>query len=515
MKKPESNDFAPLSLDELADVLGLTIKQDRINKLITFLCQLSAYTEESQFNLSYNAPSSTGKSYIPIEISQLFPEEDIVMLGYCSPMAFFHDVGEWDKVRKQYIVNLSRKILIFLDQPHTELLGRLRPLLSHDKKEISLKVTDKNEKYGLRTKNILIRGYPAVIFCTAGLRVDEQEATRFILLSPEGSQEKLRQAIHSKIKREVDISAYREWLESDSKRKVLRERLRAIKKESIADVKINFPEKIEEAFLHKSKFLRPRDTRDVGRAISLVKCIALLNLWFREREGSTIVANGEDVQEGLNLWEAISETQELNLPPYVFEIYKDVILPIWEENNKYSESKGGVGVQRKEILKKYREIYNRPLPDWQLRQQILPMMEDSGLIYQEPDISDRRRVLIYPTLPLTTFSTISPPTPSLTISENQLPAALPKEADFTPENVTDVESLRAKARQAIEEGHRLCPDQAREWASRNYLYGLSDLNRMENHLRRWDGEAIEELKSEIDRYLEKAKEITRRYHQGW
>ena len=33
-----------------------------VNKLATFLCLLSTYTENCQFNISFNAPSSTGKS---------------------------------------------------------------------------------------------------------------------------------------------------------------------------------------------------------------------------------------------------------------------------------------------------------------------------------------------------------------------------------------------------------------------------------------------------------------------
>src|SRR3990167_5639497 len=162
-------------------------------------------TENAQFNISYNAPSSTGKSYIPTEIARLLPEEDVLEIGYCSPTAFFHDVGEQDEKNKgRILVDLSRKILIFLDQPHTQLLERLRPLLSHDKKEISIKITDKNQKQGLRTKNVVLRGFPSVIFCTAGLRIDEQEATRFLLLSPEINQEKIRQGILESIKKEAD-----------------------------------------------------------------------------------------------------------------------------------------------------------------------------------------------------------------------------------------------------------------------------------------------------------------------
>ena len=69
------NENREITEKDLIDVLDLTIKKDRENKLVTFLCLLSAYTDSAQFNLSFNAPSSSGKSYIPLEIAQLFPQE--------------------------------------------------------------------------------------------------------------------------------------------------------------------------------------------------------------------------------------------------------------------------------------------------------------------------------------------------------------------------------------------------------------------------------------------------------
>ena len=88
---------APLSLERLSEILGTTVRKDDVNKLMVFLCTLAAYTEDSQFNVSFRAPSSTGKSYIPLEIAQYFPPEDVVMVAYSSPTAFFHDSGEWDE----------------------------------------------------------------------------------------------------------------------------------------------------------------------------------------------------------------------------------------------------------------------------------------------------------------------------------------------------------------------------------------------------------------------------------
>lgn len=397
--------FKPLNPKDILSVLGLTIKRDEINKLITFLAQLSAYTEDSQVNISFNAPSSTGKSFIPTEIAKLFPSEDVIEVGYCSPTAFFHDYGIFNEDKKGYTVDLSRKILIFLDQPHTLLLQHIRPMLSHDKKEIRIKITDKSQKAGLRTKNIYLIGYPTVIFCTAGLNLDEQEVTRFLLLSPEINNEKIREAIEEKIKRESSSSSYDSTLEADPTRSLLKERILALKEENVREIKIANRELVRELFFKRTKTLKPRNQRDIGRILSLIKVLALLNLWFREREGLSVVANDEDIKEAFDIWAAISESQELNLPPYVFNLYKDVIVDAYKQKNGELDSGVNLGLTRQEILQKHFEVYGRFLPDWQLRQQIIPMLETSGMITQQKDHpTDKRITLIYPTAPLTISS---------------------------------------------------------------------------------------------------------------
>jgi hypothetical protein len=380
--------FKPITSEDLLKILGLTIKRDETNKIITFLAQLSAYTEDSQVNISFNAPSSTGKSFIPLEIVSLFPDEDVIKLGNCSPTAFYHEQGEYDKATNTIKVDLSRKILIFLDQPSTQLLERTRSLLSHDEKIIKAKITDKNQKGGNRTKTVAIKGFPAVIFCTAGLRLDEQEATRFLLLSPEISYEKIREAIYEKIKKEADSKSYKDITESDPDRKLLKERILAIKEANIQEIKISNPELVQSEFFKDIKQPKPRHQRDIARVISLIKVLALLNMWFREKDGDAIIANNDDINEAFKIWQSISESQELNLPPYVLNLYKDVIL----------EAYSGVkrGLSRQEIMKKHFEVYGRFLPDWQLRQWIIPMLETSGLITQEADGLDKRKMLIYP-----------------------------------------------------------------------------------------------------------------------
>jgi hypothetical protein len=267
-----------------------------------------------------------------------------------------------------------------------------------------LKITDKSQRGGLKTKNVYIKGFPAVIFCSAGLKIDEQEGTRFMLLSPETNQEKIREGILEKIKKEADKDAYSSWLDSNPDRMLLKERIEAIKNENIDSVKIPDAKIIEDVFMQKREILKPRHQRDIGRLIALIKSFALLNLWFRERNNNTIIANRDDVNDAVKIWEKISESQEYNLPPYIFNLYRDVIIPAYKDKNFDEHGfPNGLkdGVARQDIFKKHFQVYGRMIEDFRLRQQIIPMLETAGLITQEPDKNDKRRILIYPTTDLT------------------------------------------------------------------------------------------------------------------
>lgn len=447
--------FKPLTSHDLVSILGHTIQRDEVNKIIAFLAALSAFTRNSQLNISFNGPSSAGKSYIPLEVANLFPEEDVKTVGYCSPTAFFHDVGVFNKEVGGYIVDLSQKILIFLDQPHNLLLQHLRPLLSHDKRDIGMKITDKVQKAGLKTKNIILKGFPAVIFCTAGLKLDEQEATRFILLSPETTQEKLRASILQTIKKASDGKAFEKYVAENPERKLLMERIRAIRDEEIEDVRIGHADQIENGFLGSKRMLKPRHQRDIGRLIALIKIFALLNLWWREREENVLVADEADIEEGFKVWQEIGKYQELGIPPHVHQVFEEVVLPAWRENE-------GRGLSRQQIMERHYRVYERALPSWQLRQDILPMLETAGLIRQEQDPNDKRQLLVFPVVQKEATSpennseldggAIAQQTDNLANYKSEYNAVL---AELKPlEAFLDDNSIPLKEREKKQEGHK-------------------------------------------------------------
>ena len=138
---------------------------------------LSAYTNEP-INAGILTPSSEGKTYATVEVSEIFPKDDIIAVGRMSPTALIHQHGELvdpegnpikERIEKlqlalfeaeksqnrseayelkqifkdtiktaRNLVDLTHKILLLLDNPSPQTYEMLKPILSHDKKEINL-----------------------------------------------------------------------------------------------------------------------------------------------------------------------------------------------------------------------------------------------------------------------------------------------------------------------------------------------------------------------------------------
>jgi len=386
------------TLSEIAEILNTTVKKDEKNKLLTFLVMLLTYTDSDQTNIGFNSESSTGKSYIPLELSWYFPKEDVLKYGYVSPTAFFHDAGVLlpdpqdpgdpedpeRKPRKIIWIDLKKKILVFLDQPHDQLLQRLRPLLSHDERVIIHKITDRAKRGSLITKRVWIEGFPTVLFCTAKFSMDEQERTRLILLSPETTREKIREAIMLKIEKDSDKDAFRSYMESDPQRQWLKARVEGIKQEEIKNIIIpdNLKQKIQDKFLDEHENLIPRHQRDIGRLMAMIKAHCLLNLWSRERKDENILASELDVDEGFRIYEDVAKSNELGLPPEVYNIFKEL-----EPNIPES------GITRKDFLKLYFKTFHRILGARRFKE-ILELGSAVGIISEEPDPNDKKQNLI-------------------------------------------------------------------------------------------------------------------------
>jgi hypothetical protein len=397
----------PVSWEDIADALSLTIKKDYASKVITFAAMLLTQTESDQINIGFQAESSAGKTYIPLEVGSYFPKDEVVTIAGASPTAFFHEYGQWDEERKVNVVNLEGKTLIFLDFPDYRLVEKLRPLLSHDKKVLTFKITDKNEKHGLRTKTVEIIGFPTVIFCSTKLNPDEQEKTRLLLLSPSIDQAKLEQSMKLVALKTCDPSAYKALIGSDPRRSFLEDLVKEVRSSHVTSVKIEGD--LYGEFVKREPKHKPRHQRDLQRIGALIKAHALLNVARRERDGEgTLIATKEDVEAGFKLYGEVSQANELGVSPYVMGIYEEVIVPVISEN----------GTTRRDI---YQSHYSKrgtwPSTQW-YEKEVFPALVAAGLIVEEPDQNDKRRKLVYPPDHTMVSSPVHDPEPVLQPDNN-------------------------------------------------------------------------------------------------
>ena len=387
-----------LTYKEIAVILSTSIKKDYAPKIITFSAMLLAQTNEDQLTLGFQSESSAGKSYIPLEVCLYFPKNEVDEIASASPTAFYHDSvnSTWDAEKKLITCNLENKILIFMDMQHFQLMEKLRPMLSHDRKELKYKITDKSAKHGIKTKNVIIRGFPTVCFCSTSVSPDEQERTRMILLSPSIDQEKLKETLLLLALRKSNPAEYKRRMESDPKRVWLMNRIYAIRQGSIREIIVPGDGKaVYDRFIKEHEHLQARHQRDLPRLFSFIKAHALLNCFTREKpQPDTIIANDTDIEAGFALYKQIEQANELGLSPYLLGIYVDVIKPLLE-NSYYKED--GDGINNKDIMRKYYTVRRKPIGPRKLKD-ILEQLETVGLIRLDIDKEgDKRQKLVYAT----------------------------------------------------------------------------------------------------------------------
>jgi hypothetical protein len=384
----------PYSIERLAKVLGSTIKHDDANKVITFLTMLLTYTTEDQINLGFLADSSTGKSYIPIEIATgYFPKEDILLTGYASNQSYFHDAqGETVKLpngKTAFRIDLQKKILVWLDQPHTKLLERLRPILSHDQKEILIQIVDRTKFQSHRTKHMLLVGYPTVMFCTASPFMSQQEKTRLLLLSPEQTQEKIREGVKLRINKEANRKEFRQQIETDAERIALIKRVELVKKANVDQVIIpsEFLDGIDEKFerIHDS-VLQARHQRDISRLLGLIKGHALLNYIYRDKrrnkdETVDIVATEEDIDAGFKLYDTVRVANEIGIPPDLYCVFKYL--------KKYMKEQDKETFTTNDYMRFALEVLKRRIP-YDAARETLSSLENIGYLEQTENLFDKR-----------------------------------------------------------------------------------------------------------------------------
>ena len=390
--------FPEWGFSELARSMDSTIKKDDICKTVLYLQGISTYTDSCAFNSGMSGESSVGKTYVTLQVASFFPEQDVKIIGGASPTAFFHiDDPKTEEEKKKEketktkytkIIDLEQKIVILLDMPSDELLRRIRPVLSHDKKEIPFKITDKNAKGSLRTKTAIIRGFASFILCSVGTSKDDQEKTRMFMLNPESDEDKIDQSLEMIALMQGDHERFNLMVKNDPKKRELTERTLAIKQAKINTIDVPTYSGVLNKFRDMASHRTPREMRDLPRLFDLIKGFALLN--FRNRKIIVVgdirklIANDTDVKNGFQVYSKIMESNSLGLSPEQLTIYKTCVMPEMTD----------LGLDVEDIRQKFLEKYHRQLTEYRLKKDLIPSWKNAGLVYEEISPRDRRKTVI-------------------------------------------------------------------------------------------------------------------------
>ena len=436
----EDPSLAPVPLKKFAQIwrnedmvkyvlnaLDKYVKRDNITKISVFFTGLSAYLAEP-INLFLKGESSIGKTYNTVQSLRHFPKEDVWFLGGMSPKNLIHEHGirltkdgaplellekpvkpnkkeyedeaayelalkkykngvhEYQKqVSESYtLVDMSKKILVFLEAPDLETFRMLLPILSHDKEEIEYRFVDKTNK-GMRSQKVVIRGWPATIFLTTDRSYLEDLATRSFTATPESSKEKIAEA-HKLINESVSFP----WKHGESEEDLcVKSLIRAIKglitdvmtSSDVLDVVIPFPN-LHEPFPKQIV----RDMRDFQHFCQFIKPIALLHAFQRPRmkigNKKYVVATFADVWTAVQVYSSIFETTRTGSEARVVRLYHEVLV----RRDAWSI---------KEIVDEWNAVSPKKVSrDWV--EKALKRLIELGYADSEPDPEDKRKIIYRP-----------------------------------------------------------------------------------------------------------------------
>jgi hypothetical protein len=346
--------------------------EDETTRKLELLAFISA-CGEYPINLALQQVAGSGKSYTITQTAKYFESEDVWVCGAVSPKALIHGYGTWDNEKDAFIIDLQKKVIVFLDTPQFETLEMLKPLLSRDKFETMYRFVDKNT---MKTVTVILRGWPAVIFCSVQGRYTKEFIRRWFTASPAVTPEKIAKSIKLKAQREAAPEKH----EEDAEFKVLRKAFAMLKEGYPHKAVIPYAPKLAEHFRAK----QPTDMSYFNLFLALIKCVTILHAQQRQKdEKGRLTATMQDYQTAYNIFRDIEKPTTMGLGQNVLDFYQNVLRTIEGDYTTYGE-----------IVAKYAQAYGESKSHTTLRVEYLQPLERAGLVETEKDPTDKRRVLI-------------------------------------------------------------------------------------------------------------------------
>jgi hypothetical protein len=397
-------------------------------------------------------PTSEGKTYPVEECIKFFSKEDVYKVGSMSAKVLVRDKGILvdknlnpieDKIRElknkakrlptnksheeekeqineeleklykdaKTLIDLRGKILVFLEPPQKEVWEILKPILSHDSFEIEFPFVNQTDREGHQTKNVVVRGWPSCIFCSAR---DESNwplwpeiKSRFLITSPNMVSQKYQEStkilssrygLPNIIQQQTIISD----IEVDQAKQCI-----LLIKQKINQLKLKNNNRKISVWIPYLQLLQKElpankgtDVRFVKRIFAFLNIVPIVKLNLRKvlvLEGEiSVIADLQDLKEVLSI------TQNFDgLPKFKADFFNEIFYPcflkkIKPESNADDKEEEIIAVTTRELCDYFKEIHKKPISTDNLKHTYLNQFINDGIIDYTKSKIDIRQNIYYP-----------------------------------------------------------------------------------------------------------------------
>jgi hypothetical protein len=402
-EKKEPEEFLPEYREKAMEILKDTniltrfiehsnkwLVEDEAVRKIELLTCISALGDYP-LNLALQQVWSAGKTKTIVVTARYFEDnqESVWLVGRLSPTALIHERGEYDKERDLYKIDLTNRIIIFLDEPPYQTLEMLKPLLSRDRYEIMYRITHKDK---METIASVLTGFPVCVFCAVKSRFTMEFCSRWLTASPQINPEKIRKVITQK----SDIAEHPERYREDEEFKVFQKVFNTLKEGAPYTTIIPFASVIGENF----RAQKPTDMRFYDLFLALIKASTILHAHQRQKDDKErLTATIQDYETAYDIFQVIERPTLYGIGENILAFYNNIVLPLANGDLSYATYEA--------LMQKYNEIHGEPISRTQVRDEYLNPLERTGLIDIQDRPEDKRAKAIYSTGTLKTVSLIN------------------------------------------------------------------------------------------------------------
>ena len=317
-------------------------------------------------------------------------------------------------------IDLSGKILVFLEPPHRELWNLVKPILSHDLVKIDFPYVDKTDRDGVITKNVVVKGWPACVFCSArdesAWEVWPEIQSRFLITSPNMNKQKYFEAnVLIAQKKGLPNFLKQHVVVSDADIDIAKQCVKFLKqqiKSFYAANNSDYERNTNSVWIPYGGILsealpssRGSDNRVTERIFSFLNVISLAKGHLRpkleygpeDQKEKLVIATLDDLAEVLHITQNVS-----GMPTHKMQFFKETFVPLFKSketldlSDDENKAEKRIAVTTRQLADYYKKETGKVLTTESVRKIYLEELENNGHIDKQDSELDKRIKIYWP-----------------------------------------------------------------------------------------------------------------------